>query len=107
MLIDWFTVGAQALNFIILVWLLKRFLYKPMLSAIDAREKRIAQNWLMPIGNRAKRKSRAMNCKPKSKAFDDERGALLAKARNRCKARKASGYWHRPKEAAETLTSKQ
>ena len=42
MLIDWFTVGAQAVNFIILVWLLKRFLYKPILNAIDAREKRIA-----------------------------------------------------------------
>ena len=42
MLIDWFTVGAQALNFIVLVWLLKRFLYKPILNAIDAREKLIA-----------------------------------------------------------------
>ena len=42
MLIDWFTVGAQALNFLILVWLMKRFLYKPILHAIDAREKRIA-----------------------------------------------------------------
>ena len=27
MLIDWFTVGAQALNFLILVWLMKRYLY--------------------------------------------------------------------------------
>lgn len=42
MLIDWFTVGAQALNFLILVWLLKRFLYHPILDAIDAREQRIA-----------------------------------------------------------------
>ena len=42
MLIDWFTVGAQALNFVILVWLMKRFLYQPILDAIDAREKRIA-----------------------------------------------------------------
>jgi len=42
MLIDWFTVGAQVLNFLILVWLLKHFLYKPILNAIDAREKRIA-----------------------------------------------------------------
>ena len=25
MLIDWFTVGAQALNFLILVWLMKRY----------------------------------------------------------------------------------
>ena len=43
MLIDWFTVGAQAVNFLILVWLMKRFLYKPILDAIDAREKKIAQ----------------------------------------------------------------
>jgi len=42
MLIDWFTVGAQIVNFLILVWLLKHFLYKPILDAIDAREKRIA-----------------------------------------------------------------
>ncbi len=42
MLIDWFTVGAQAVNFIILVWLLERYLYKPIRNAIDAREKRIA-----------------------------------------------------------------
>ena len=42
MLIDWFTVGAQGINFVILVWLLKHFLYKPILGAIDAREKHIA-----------------------------------------------------------------
>ena len=42
MLINWFTVVAQAINFLILVWLLKRFLYKPILQAIDEREKRIA-----------------------------------------------------------------
>ena len=41
MLIDWFTVAAQAVNFLILVWLLKRFLYAPILNAIDVREKRI------------------------------------------------------------------
>jgi F-type H+-transporting ATPase subunit b len=42
MLIDWFTVAAQIINFLLLVWLLKRFLYKPILRAMDAREKRIA-----------------------------------------------------------------
>ncbi len=42
MLIDWFTVIAQIFNFLILVWLLKRFLYAPILKALDAREKRIA-----------------------------------------------------------------
>src|SRR5215510_12857702 len=41
MLIDWFTVVAQSINFLLLVWLLKRFLYRPILSAMDAREQRI------------------------------------------------------------------
>ncbi|MDH4091005.1 MAG: hypothetical protein OEV74_21115 [Cyclobacteriaceae bacterium] len=43
MLIDWFTVIAQLINFIILIWLLKRFLYKPVLKALDDRENLIAQ----------------------------------------------------------------
>jgi F-type H+-transporting ATPase subunit b len=43
MQIDWFTAVAQAINFLILVWLLKRFLYQPILDAIDARERRIAR----------------------------------------------------------------
>lgn len=43
MLIDWFTVIAQIINFIILVYLLKRFLYKPILKAVEEREKRINQ----------------------------------------------------------------
>jgi F-type H+-transporting ATPase subunit b len=42
MLIDWFTFIAQIINFLILVYLLKRFLYRPILDAIDKREKRIA-----------------------------------------------------------------
>lgn len=42
MLIDWFTVIAQIVNFLILVWLLQRFLYHPILDAIDAREQRLA-----------------------------------------------------------------
>lgn len=42
MVIDWFTVSAQIVNFLILVWLLNRFLYKPIIKAIDAREQHIA-----------------------------------------------------------------
>ena len=42
MSIDWITVLAQIGNFLVLVWLLKRFLYKPILNGIDAREAQIA-----------------------------------------------------------------
>lgn len=43
MQIDWFTFTAQVLNFLVLVWLLKRFLYGPIQRAIDERERMIAQ----------------------------------------------------------------
>lgn len=38
MRIDWFTFVAQIFNFVLLVYLLKRFLYRPVLDAIDRRE---------------------------------------------------------------------
>ena len=41
MSINWFTVIAQIINFLILVAVLKRFLYKPILLAIDEREKKV------------------------------------------------------------------
>lgn len=43
MSIDWITVVAQIGNFLLLVWLLKRFLYKPVLRGIDEREAEIAR----------------------------------------------------------------
>lgn len=42
MLIDWYTVSFQIVNFLILVALLKRFLYGPIIKAMDEREKTIA-----------------------------------------------------------------
>ncbi len=43
MLIDWFTVAAQAVNFLILAWLLHRFVFRPVLKAAANREQRIAE----------------------------------------------------------------
>lgn len=43
MSIDWITVAAQIVNFLLLLYLLKRFLYQPILNGIDAREADIAK----------------------------------------------------------------
>lgn len=43
MLIDWFTTIAQIGNFLLLVFLLKHFLYGPIIRAMDKREQRIAR----------------------------------------------------------------
>jgi len=39
--IDWLTVGAQWINFLVLMWLLHRFLYQPIVQAMDRRQQRI------------------------------------------------------------------
>jgi len=39
--IDWLTVAAQIVNFLVLIWLLQRFLYKPITNAMRRREERI------------------------------------------------------------------
>ena len=86
MLIDWFTVGAQALNFIVLVWLMKRFLYQPVLDAIDAREKRIAAQLADADKKKAAAKSDRDDLQHKNEAFDQQRAALLAKATDEANA---------------------
>ncbi|MCT4552232.1 MAG: hypothetical protein N4A44_01045 [Alphaproteobacteria bacterium] len=41
MKIDAFTIIIQMLNFFILMWILKKYLYRPITNAMDAREKEI------------------------------------------------------------------
>jgi F-type H+-transporting ATPase subunit b len=85
MLIDWFTVGAQVLNFLILVGLLKHFLYKPILDAIDARERRIAAELADAAGKQAAADKERDEFRDKNQAFEHERGALLGKAAEEAK----------------------
>jgi F-type H+-transporting ATPase subunit b len=80
MLIDWFTVLAQALNFLILVWLLKRFLYKPVLAAIDAREKNVAAKLGDAAALETKAQAEREDLRQRSEALNRERGDLLRKA---------------------------
>ncbi|MBS0476607.1 MAG: F0F1 ATP synthase subunit B, partial [Proteobacteria bacterium] len=80
MLIDWFTVGAQVVNFLILVWLLKRFLYRPILDAIDAREQRIARELAEADAKKAEAAEERADFERKNAAFDKEKASLLAQA---------------------------
>ena len=86
MLIDWFTVGAQALNFLILVWLMKRFLYKPILHAIDAREERIAKELADADAKKAEAQKERDEFEHKNEEFDQQRAALLSKATDEAQA---------------------
>lgn len=86
MLIDWFTVVAQVFNFLILVWLMKRFLYKPILDAIDARESRIADKLSEATATQVAAEKQHEDYRVKNETFDHERAELLTQAKDEAKA---------------------
>jgi len=109
MLIDWFTVAAQMVNFLILMWLLKRFLYKPILDAIDARETRIATE-LADAGEKQNQAAKERDAlQQKNDEFDRQRDELLSKAKAEAEAerhrlvddaRQAADAWRAQRQEA-------
>jgi len=85
MLIDWFTVAAQLINFLVLVWLLKRFLYKPVLKAIDEREKRIVMQLQEAENKKAEADREREEFQRKNNEFDQLREGLMTDAVNEAK----------------------
>lgn len=79
--IDWFTVGAQVLNFLVLLWLLQRFLYQPILGAMDAREARIADEMTHAQQLRQEAADKVEAYEEKRRAIEQRERALLEDAR--------------------------
>ena len=105
MIIDWFTVGAQTLNFIILVWLMKRFLYKPILRAIDEREKRIAAELADADSKKIEAQKEIDEFRHKNEEFDRQRSELLSKAADEAKEERQR-LIDEARKAAEALSVK-
>ena len=105
MLIDWFTVCAQALNFVVLVWLLKRFLYKPIIDAIDAREKRIAAELADADAKRAQAQRERDEFEHKNQEFEQQRAALFSKAADDARTERQR-LLEKAKQEAEALGAK-
>ena len=96
MLIDWFTVCAQAINFLILVWLLKRYLYKPVLAAIDARERKVAARIVDAETQEKKTQAASDDIRKRNEAFDQEREGLMRKATDEGAAERQASSSNRP-----------
>ena len=105
MLIDWFTVTAQVVNFLILVWLLKRFLYRPILEALDAREKRIAKELADADAKKAEAQKERDEFQHKNEAFDQQRAELLSKVTDEAKAERQR-LLEEARQAADALSAK-
>lgn len=82
MKINWFTVIAQVINFLVLVWLLKRFLYKPILKATDEREKSIVSKLEDASAKKEEAKKERDEFQKKNDNFEKQKKQMLQKAKN-------------------------
>lgn len=80
MSIDWFTFSAQIINFLVLVALLKRFLYGPVTEAMDRREAEFASRLRAADDARANAEEQAGVFQKKSEELEHTREQLLAAA---------------------------
>ena len=82
MSIDWITVAAQILNFLVLLWLLKRYLYRPILDGIDAREREIADRLSQASDARTAAETADVDFRARAARLEGERDSVLEAGRD-------------------------
>ena len=88
MLINWFTVGAQIVNFIVLVVLLKIFLYDRIISAMDSREENIRSRLEEAEKKKDEADSRLEEYQKKKDQLEKQRQETLSQAKSDAEERK-------------------
>jgi len=77
---DWWTFALQTINFAVLVWLLHRFLYRPVLRMIDARRATVDKQFADAAATEARAKSAIAEIAAARTAIGAEREAALKTA---------------------------
>lgn len=88
MLIDWFTVIAQIINFLILVALLKYFLYGRIIKAMDEREGKIRSRLEEARKKEEEAEREAESLRQKNREIEEKRKAMLTQAKEEAESRR-------------------
>ena len=82
MLIDWFTIIAQIFNFIVLVLLLRKFLYRPILKVMQEREDLIRNQLAEAEEKQQKAQEQISLYQKKNQNWEQEHQELLQEAKH-------------------------
>lgn len=77
---DWFTFGAQLINFLLLLMLLRRFLFTPIQRAMRAREDAITARFQEAEQQAKKAADEEARWRSQQQAFEAKRAQLLTEA---------------------------
>lgn len=87
---DWWTLALQTVNFAVLVWLLNRFLYKPVLRTVDARRAEIDAHYAALARADGETSARRAAIEGERAGIAAEREALLKAAASEAETAAAS-----------------
>lgn len=79
-LIDYFTTFAQIINFLVLVFLLRHFLYRPVIKAMDEREQKIASRLKEADQMKAEAEQAAESRRKTEQEMSSRRTEMMARA---------------------------
>jgi F-type H+-transporting ATPase subunit b len=87
-LIDWFTVIAQIINFLVLMALLKHFLYDRIINAMNQRQEKIASR-LEEVEKKKKEAEQELEfSRKKNQELEDKREQMLSQAKEEAEAQR-------------------
>lgn len=89
MQIDWTTLTLEAINFLVLVWLLTRFFYRPVLAVIEARKAATARAIADAEALRREAEALKRDCERRLADLDRERAAAEARIEEEIAAERA------------------
>ena len=78
--INWSTVFFQIINFWIIVWILKKYLFKPVLSSMDKRERAIQSRLKEAENAKNKAEKEKQNLLNKIASLEQSKASILAEA---------------------------
>ncbi|HHX91775.1 MAG TPA: F0F1 ATP synthase subunit B, partial [Paracoccus sp.] len=84
--LDWFTLIAQIINFLVLVALLRQLFYGRLIGAMDTREANIRTRLDTAAQAREVAEQEAETYRSRNQAFDEQREAMLAQAGDEAEA---------------------
>ncbi|HUZ74190.1 MAG TPA: hypothetical protein VMU87_14505 [Stellaceae bacterium] len=100
---DWSTLALQTINFAILVWLLHRFLYKPVLSMIDTRRGEVEKQYADARAAEAKAQEHLAAIEAERVGIATERAAALKTAAAQAEAAATARHAQAERDAAALL----
>ncbi len=100
MVIDWWTLGIQAVNVVILIWLLARFFWRPVAAMIEKRRSAAQQTLAEADAKRSEANAALAEVERTRGGFDKEREAIIAAAHEAAEQARAALLAAAAKEAA-------